>query len=240
MRDCGLLWPDISVPEGKLVGIAIMGADALRKSSASFLSSGFSCRPVSHQGQGSDGSALCGDSFTEDGRNACCFAVTARKTGDQAGVIPILDIDESERIIELGCPLWTAAEVSPRAAAEALCLALGYVFDDLGCLRCCTWRGAHDPDSALMCDLGFCYDASDSLRGGNLGVRIWDIILEVSIHAPCGCDVRQCRNFSRTQSGILQNWPCYDWKNIQLFASEEAEHLFHSFMITATDGAIKF
>ena len=60
MRDCGRLWPDISVPEGKLVGIAIMGADALRKSSASFLSSGFSCRPVSHQGQGSDGSALAG------------------------------------------------------------------------------------------------------------------------------------------------------------------------------------
>ena len=105
-------------------------------------------------------------------------------------------------------------------------IALGYVFDDLGCLRCCTWRGAHDPDSALMCDLGFCYDASDSLRGGNLGVRIWDIILEVSIHAPCGCDVRQCRNFSRTQSGILQNRPCYDRKNIQLFASAKRQNIY--------------
>ena len=76
MRDCGLLWPDISVPEGKLVGIAIMGADALRKSSASFLSSGFSFRSLTQQGQGSGGSALCGESFPVEGRNACCLAVT--------------------------------------------------------------------------------------------------------------------------------------------------------------------
>jgi len=78
------------------------------------------------------------------------------------------------------------------------------------------------------------------VSGNEKGQQKLSFFCLISIHAPCGCDVRQCRNFSRTQSGILQNWPCYDRKNIQLFASEEAEHLFHSFMITATDGAIKF
>ena len=42
------------------------------------------------------------------------------------------------------------------------------------------------------------------------------------------------------KSGILHNWHCYDRKNIQLFSIEETERLFRSFMITATDGAIKF
>lgn len=76
MKDCLLLWPGISVSEGKPVRLAPMSGDSLRKSSASFLSSGFCFRSLTQQGQGSGGSALCGESFPVEGRNACCLAVT--------------------------------------------------------------------------------------------------------------------------------------------------------------------
>lgn len=89
------------------------------------------------------------------GRGAECLLSRSdlEKNSDAAGAVPLLDINESERTIELGCPLWHQ-EVSLRAAAGALYPALSYVFDDLRCLRCRTVRDAHDPDSALMCDLG--------------------------------------------------------------------------------------